>query len=221
MTAKKKLLLSLFRPDQQHGQIHHIRPCGTGPQQSAAMVKYRITIVFFQGMTCLLHPRHSQIPGPGASSGSVRRAIGAVRTGKQGADMRAVLQGQAGCQRHFLIAPSPAPAAERHRRLTTGQQAERLCIRRQFGRHPPGLRHQQGRLLPGFPHHFVRQDDRTEALLPGLLRRRIQGLPVGGDQGILHMPEQGIPRLGRLGILTQTAFLKMIQDSRRQAGASS
>ena len=158
---------------------------------------------------------HSQIPGPGASSGSVRRAIGAVRTGKQGADMRAVLQGQAGCQRHFLIAPSPAPAAERHRRLTTGQQAERLCIRRQFGRHPPGLRHQQGRLLPGFPHHFVRQDDRTEALLPGLLRRRIQGLPVGGDQGILHMPEQGIPRLGRLGILTQTAFLKMIQDSRR------
>ena len=111
MTTKKKLLLSLFRPDQQHGQIHHIRPCGTGSQQGAAMVKYRITIVFFQGMTCLLHSRHRQVPGPGASSGSVRRAIGAVRTGKQGADMRAVLQGQAGGQRHFLIAPSPAPAA--------------------------------------------------------------------------------------------------------------
>ena len=80
MTAKKKLLLSLFRPDQQHGQIHHIRPCGTGPQQGAAMVKYRITIVFFQGMTCLLHPRHSQIPATAQCAKTVSANTAMVNT---------------------------------------------------------------------------------------------------------------------------------------------
>ena len=49
----------------------------------------------------------------------------------------------------------------------------------------------------------------------GLLRRCVKGLPVGGDQRVLHMPEQGISRFGRLRLLMQLALPEMVQDSGR------
>ena len=192
MASKKKLLVYIFRPNQQNGQIHDIGPCGAGTQQGAAVMQDRVAVVFFQSTARLLQPRNGQVAGPGTASGGIRGPIRTIRTGEQGADMRAVLQGQAGRQRHFLIASPPAPAAKRHGCLASGQQADRLCVRGQLRRHLPGLCHQQGRLLPGFSHHPVRQDDRTKAVRSGLLRRCVKGLPVGGDQRVLHMPEQGI-----------------------------
>src|SRR3989304_1333263 len=109
--------------------------------------------------------------------------------------------GDRGSQCELLAPPSLSLADYGHRRLPPREEKDRLSRRGPF-RHLSHFRHEGAPAVAGLPAEESRQGAyHRRAVAPCGLSRRLEGRPVGREDGLGPPPESRISRLEGLGDL--------------------